>query len=193
MKAKTSFVVRITKYIDNVSSESRPEPIYIHRETIETTSWRAAKTQAHKLFQAQPIYQDIEDNWGKIGNWSNEYNATTKKATFWYRDETGKRSYNVRVILSVYLIEEEYRFGLGRVMSSLHSINKGLESLKESRSRLYYPEDEPLETHPSAYEEQINLLTQRAESLVADLDSLQSEYREHVKSLTNLEDTHAGR
>ena len=192
MKAKTSFVIRMTKYVDNAPSGSRAEPIYIHRETIEATSWRSAKTQANKLFQAQPIYEEIEDNWGKVTNWSNEYSASTKKTHYWSR-ENGNRSYQVRVILSVYLEEEEYRFGAGKLYDSLSNFKKGLECLKEESTRLYYPKDEPVPTHPSIYEDQINDLATRAESLVAELESLTTEYREHVKGLTNLDDTHAGR
>ena len=63
---KTHFVVRISTYIDAVDYDEKARREMIHREVIQAVSFNAAKRQATKIFEEQPIHQTIKDAWARL-------------------------------------------------------------------------------------------------------------------------------
>lgn len=182
---KTHFVVRITKFIDDQKSKDGRKSVLLHKEVIQTTSLRAAKLKANKIFEAHSVCQTIKDNWGKMSNWHNNYSSSTKTCSFWTKTEPSERT---NVYLTVYLLEEDYKFGLGIVSNGGYHLRQALKALKEERSGIYDPEGEKIETYPAPLKDKIEDVIENVDILVEELNYLHNEYRTYLDSLTNLKE-----
>ena len=182
---KTHFVVRISTYIDAVDYDEKARREMIHREVIQAVSFNAAKRQATKIFEAQPICETIQDAWGKVGKWSNDYNSATKDFGYWEKQKVSRK---INVYLTVFLLADEYRFGLSKMYDVKEGLSKALDALNDKPSTLYRAENDVIEMHPEPYKTRLQELTKETEQLLKEFQKVGKEYREYVDSLTNLKD-----